>query len=195
MAAGADPDSGGEMKVRVLVKQEVEAEVNLDDVMAEIAGLPEPQKNTETLRLLSFCVGAIRRVPDAQVLGLNEMQRRVLVETLRAETERFASLQPDAPSGPGPLGLGGSAASATAGEVRRPENRPAVQHLRGATSESLSRARDRDAVRAPASRPRPYFQVKGNRFPGLNVRVNVRVTVRGCVKVTPRHRVRVTVST
>lgn len=39
------------MKVQVFVEKEVDAEVSLDDVMAEIAGLPEPESNAELLRL------------------------------------------------------------------------------------------------------------------------------------------------
>ena len=49
------------MKVRVLVEKEVDAEVSLDDVMAEIAGLPEPESNVELLRLLNLCVSAVKR--------------------------------------------------------------------------------------------------------------------------------------
>ncbi len=79
------------MKVRVLVEKEVEAEVSLDDVMAEIADLPEPQRNSQTLRLLSLCISAVKRVPDNQVAEMSDAQRRIVVEALRAEVERFTT--------------------------------------------------------------------------------------------------------
>jgi len=77
------------MKVRVLVEQEVEANVCLEDVMAELASLPVPERSVETLHLLSLCLGAVKRVPDALVDALTDGQRRIVVDALRGELERY----------------------------------------------------------------------------------------------------------
>lgn len=77
------------MRVRVLVEKEVDAEVSLDDVMAEIAGLPEPESNVELLRLLNLCVSAVKRVPAHLIEEMTDAQRKVVVDALRVEIERF----------------------------------------------------------------------------------------------------------
>ena len=88
------------MRVRVMVEQEVDAEVSLDDVMAEIAALPEPQRNAETLRLLNLCVSAVKRVPDQQIGEMTPGQRKIVADALRAEVARYeGALQPQTQSG------------------------------------------------------------------------------------------------
>lgn len=80
------------MKVRVLVEKEVEADVSLDDVMAEIAGLPDPESNGELLRLLNLCVTTVKRVPADLIAKMTDAHRKVVVDALRCEVERFASV-------------------------------------------------------------------------------------------------------
>lgn len=79
------------MKVRVHVEKEVDAEVSLEDVMSEIAGLPEPESNAELLRLLNLCVSAVKRVPTHLIDKMTDAQRKVVVDALRGEVERFDS--------------------------------------------------------------------------------------------------------
>ncbi|CAN7649760.1 hypothetical protein LJR129_005070 [Acidovorax sp. LjRoot129] len=77
------------MRVRVLVEKEVDAEVSLDDVMAEIAGLQEPESNAELLRLLNLCVSVVKRVPAHLIENMTDAQRMVFADALRVEIERF----------------------------------------------------------------------------------------------------------
>jgi hypothetical protein len=79
------------MKVRTWVEtsQEVEVDVSLDDVMAEISGLEAPLRKQEALRLLSMCIGALQRVPDAIAEELSAEQRKLIADALRKDAERY----------------------------------------------------------------------------------------------------------
>ena len=79
------------MKVRVLVEKEVEADVSLDDVMAEIADLPTPERNSQTLRMLSLCLSAVKKVPDSQIAEMSDAQRAIVVAAIEQELGRYAA--------------------------------------------------------------------------------------------------------
>lgn len=80
------------MKVRTTVEttQEVEVEIGLDEVMAEIASLEEPKRTQEALRLLSLCIGAVMKVPDAIVAEMNVAQKKTVSDALRVQLERYS---------------------------------------------------------------------------------------------------------
>ena len=79
------------MKVTTWIEtaQQVDVEVSLDDVMAELASLDEPQMVKEAMRLLSLCVGGVIKVPDAIVDGMTELQRKTVADAMRAQAERY----------------------------------------------------------------------------------------------------------
>ena len=57
------------MKVRTLVEttQEVEVDVSLDDVMAEIAALENPASSQEAIRILNLCISAVMKVEKVRL--------------------------------------------------------------------------------------------------------------------------------
>lgn len=81
------------MKIRATVDitQDIDVEVTLDDVMGELASLDAPQRQNEALRLLSLCFTAVKKVPDAIVAEMTEVQRTVIVDALKAQLERYSA--------------------------------------------------------------------------------------------------------
>lgn len=81
------------MKVRTLVetRQEVEVDVSLDDVMAEIAALENPASNQEAVRILNLCISAVMKVPNSVVAGMTQTQREIVANALRDQSERYAT--------------------------------------------------------------------------------------------------------
>ncbi len=79
------------MKVTALVDftQSVEVDISLDDVMTEISSLKAPERPQQVLTLLSVCVGALMKVPDALVAEMNAQQREVVGNALRLQVERY----------------------------------------------------------------------------------------------------------
>ncbi len=79
------------MKVTTWIEtaQQVDVEVSLDDVMAEIAWLDAPESNQAALRLLSMCLGAVMKVPDALVAAMNDTQRKLIADRLREQLDRY----------------------------------------------------------------------------------------------------------
>lgn len=89
------------MKVTTWVEtaQEVEVEISLDDVMAEISGLGEPKMTQEAMRLLSLCLGAVNRVPDAIVTGMTDLQRKVVADEMTRQAARYMPANVELTSG------------------------------------------------------------------------------------------------
>lgn len=80
------------MQVRATIEttQEVTVEVSLDDVMAEISALEKPERTQEALRLISLCLGAVIKVPDAIVAEMNAAQRNIVAEELQKQVQRYS---------------------------------------------------------------------------------------------------------
>lgn len=81
------------MKVRTLVEttQEVEVDVSLDDVMAEIAALENPASSQEAVRILNLCISAVMKVPDSVVSSMTQAQREIVSNALRDQSDRYAT--------------------------------------------------------------------------------------------------------
>ncbi|MFN9474654.1 hypothetical protein [Acidovorax sp.] len=81
------------MRIRKTIEttQEVDVEVSLDEIMAEIASLEEPSRVQEALRLLSLCVGAVLKVPDAIIAEMTPAQKAVVTDALRVQLSRFGA--------------------------------------------------------------------------------------------------------
>lgn len=80
------------MKVRAWVEtaQEIEVDVSIDDVIAEISSFGEPKSAQAALPLLSTCIGVVMKVPDEIVAAMSEAQRKIVAGRLREQAERFA---------------------------------------------------------------------------------------------------------
>ena len=73
-----------QVRTTIEISQEVQVEVNLDEVMAEIASLETPERAPEALRLLSLCMGAVMKVPDT-----TPAQKKVIADALRTQLARY----------------------------------------------------------------------------------------------------------
>lgn len=80
-----------QIRTTIEISQEVQVEVSLDEVMAEIAALETPERVPEALRLLSLCMGAVMKVPDAILAEMNPAQKKVIVDALREQLARYSA--------------------------------------------------------------------------------------------------------
>lgn len=80
-----------QVRTTIEISQEVQVEVSLDEVMAEIAALETPERVPEALRLLSLCMGAVMKVPDTILADMNPAQKKVIVDALREQLARYAA--------------------------------------------------------------------------------------------------------
>ena len=78
-----------QVRTTIEVTQDVLVEVSLDEVMAEIAALETPERVPEALRLLSLCMGAVMKVPDAILAEMNTAQKKVITDALRTQLARY----------------------------------------------------------------------------------------------------------
>ena len=80
------------MKVRAWVEtaQEIDVNVSIDDVVAEISSFGEPKSAHAALPLLLTCIGVVMKIPDETVAAMSEAQRKIVAGRLREQAERFA---------------------------------------------------------------------------------------------------------
>lgn len=78
-----------QVRTTIEISQEVQVEVSLDEVMAEIASLETPERAPEALRLLSLCMGAVMKVPDTILAEMTPAQKKVIADALRTQLARY----------------------------------------------------------------------------------------------------------
>lgn len=78
-----------QVRTTIEISQEVQVEVSLDEVMAEIASLETPERAPEALRLLSLCMGAVMKVPDTILAEMTPAQKKVISDALRTQLARY----------------------------------------------------------------------------------------------------------
>lgn len=78
-----------QVRTTIEISQEVQVEVSLDEVIAEIASLETPERAPEALRLLSLCMGAVMKVPDTILAEMTPAQKKVIADALRTQLARY----------------------------------------------------------------------------------------------------------
>lgn len=77
------------MKVKVWVEAEAEANVSLDDVMAEMIALPYSERQTSILNAVNTAHGILKRVSDERIAEMDDKQRGIIGNALREQSERY----------------------------------------------------------------------------------------------------------
>ena len=77
------------MKVRTWVEKEVEVEISLEEAMAELCSMPDANSKQELIFVLNRCIGALRHVPDATLVGLEAKTRQIVADALRQQALRY----------------------------------------------------------------------------------------------------------
>jgi hypothetical protein len=77
------------MKVRVWVEKEVEAELSIEEMMAEIGTIAKPEAVREVLAVLSRLHAVLRNVPDDLLREMNDKQRQIITEALQGQINRI----------------------------------------------------------------------------------------------------------
>jgi len=77
------------VKVKVWIEQEVEAEISVEEAMAELCDMPDVNSKQTLMLVLNRCIGALRHCPDTALAGLNEKSRQIVADALRQQALRY----------------------------------------------------------------------------------------------------------
>lgn len=78
------------MKIKkwVSVEAEVEVDVTMDDIRAELCA-DGNENETECLRILNRCGSAMKAIPDATIAKMTAAQRNVVASFFKEQSERY----------------------------------------------------------------------------------------------------------
>ena len=77
------------MKVTVWIETEVEAEVSVEEAMAELCNMPSVDSKKNLIFVLNRCVAALRHCPDSALAELEPKSRQTIAEALRQQALRY----------------------------------------------------------------------------------------------------------
>ncbi|HZW21769.1 hypothetical protein [Noviherbaspirillum sp.] len=86
------------MKVKVFVEQEVEAEISIGEMMAELGTISKPEAARELIDVITRLYAVLKHAPDSIIQELSSKQREVIVTGLRELADRVSvtACQPEA---------------------------------------------------------------------------------------------------
>jgi len=77
------------MRVAVHIDTEVETDVSMDDVFAELNALPDGESLARMIAAVNIAYSVLHRVPAESIAEMNPKQRQLIAECLRRQADRY----------------------------------------------------------------------------------------------------------
>ena len=77
------------MKIKVWIETEVEADVSLGDMLAELSALPDSERQPSILSAINSAHGILKRVAVEHIAEMDDKQRGIISNALREQADRY----------------------------------------------------------------------------------------------------------